>query len=112
VNGLTAKQFAGLRRRITAWASAEPDWGHEEDYFIDPAAKSVETTMRFFQDHVDGDILEQIGVRIVEGAYPGSNYYAAKLTIDPAEATRRAIELGLSIRFVPENELPRSDRSR
>jgi hypothetical protein len=52
-----------------------------------------------FFENEDGAILDKLGVRIVEGEYPGSTYYAAELEKPVEEANGIAQKLGLSYRF-------------
>ena len=45
------------------------------------------------------DTLDELGIKIVEGEYPGSTYYAAELMGDVEEANVVAARLGVPVRF-------------
>ena len=104
VQSLSRAGFTALRTRMTAWAAELPDRQVEADCFVDPLANSQETVLRFFCDEMDQEMRNHLGVRIVEGQFPGSSYYAAELTIDPEEATRRAAAADIPVRFVRARE--------
>lgn len=53
---------------------------------------------RFFQDE-DWELLDKLGIVIVEGDSPGSSYYAAELRIPVAEANQIAKDLGVPYLF-------------
>lgn len=54
---------------------------------------------KVFFDSLDFDTLDALGIKIVEGEYPGSTYYAAELLRDVEEANVAASEMGLPVRF-------------
>ena len=49
---------------------------------------------------MDQKSCQTLGVKVVEGEYPGNTYYAAELHIGIAEANAAAEALNLSVRFV------------
>ena len=55
---------------------------------------NISVEMNSFQN-----ILEELGIVIVEGCHPGSTYYAAELRNDVANANMTARKLGLKYRF-------------
>lgn len=99
---MTAEEFAPLRESIAGWLADSPDWGYEEDYFPNPADGRT-AAMQLLQSE-DRDILDTLGVVIIEGEHPGSTYYAAELDKPIAEANRAAERLGLAYRFVRQGE--------
>lgn len=82
--------------QIDAWLAAPVNWLQCD--FWPPGWSSQERCMEFFQQ-LDADIVEALGVVIVEGDRPGSTYYAAELVRDVAEANRAAAALDLPFRF-------------
>jgi hypothetical protein len=48
---------------------------------------------------MDADHRDELGVVIVEGDHPGSDYFAAELRVEIADANRSAAKLGLPFRF-------------
>ena len=47
------------------------------------------------------EVIELLGIEIVEGEYPGSSYYAAELSMSIDEANKIAEQNKVAIRFVP-----------
>jgi hypothetical protein len=54
---------------------------------------------KVFFDSLDFDTLDELGIKIVEGEYPGSTYYAAELLGDVEVAKVVAARLGVPVRF-------------
>ena len=54
---------------------------------------------KVFFDSLDFDTLDELGIKIVEGEYPGSTYYAAELMGDVEVANAVASRLGVPVRF-------------
>lgn len=81
---------------IQNWFDSAPDWLNESEYLS--AFSAVSAAFDFFQ-YLENDVLEKVGIVIVEGEHPGSSYYAAELTIECDEANQIAKGLGLSFRF-------------
>ena len=54
--------------------------------------------MDFFQC-MDGHELDLLGVILVEGAFPGSSYYAAELAGELDAANQAAERAGIPVRF-------------
>jgi hypothetical protein len=48
---------------------------------------------------LDFDTLDALGIKIVEGEYPGSTYYAAELMVAVEAANVVAGRLGVPVRF-------------
>ncbi|WP_312260634.1 hypothetical protein [Limnohabitans sp.] len=61
---------------------------------------AVEEAKRYFEDY-PSEILDEIGVEVIDGEHPGSTYFAARLKrkIDISEANKVAKKLGLPFRF-------------
>ena len=91
------KTFYCLRERIKKWLSGEPRWSTEDDY-IDYWKMNEGAVFRFFENET-GDVLDALGVEIIEGDRPGSNYRGAELCIPIEEANAIAEAKGLSYRF-------------
>jgi hypothetical protein len=66
-------------------------------------ATAQDSAKRFFE-HEDLATLNELGVSIVEGEYPGSTYYAAELNGTIETANEIAQQLGLSYRFREEGK--------
>ncbi len=97
VTKIDAEKFAYLAASVSDWLHDEPNWGWEEDYFSD-YAHGQSAALAFFRQQ-PYEVLEALGVEIVEGECPGSTYFAAELRRDIADANRLAEELGVPIRF-------------
>lgn len=97
---LSEQEFKGLRSQMEKWAESEPDRSSDEtDYFVVPSS-GQDYAYKFFQDHTEPEVLDELGIDIVEGEYPGSTYYAAELSIPVEEANAKAEKAGIPIRFV------------
>lgn len=83
---------------VKQWLSSEPGWIDEADY-IDDHATARGAALAYWRD-VDDDILELLGIEIVEGEHPGSTYWAAELTKTIVEANLAAEKAGMDIRFI------------
>lgn len=94
---------------IDDWLSEEPDSCQEwEDYYITGNAQGAAYD-HFLRE--DSDLMDALGIVIIEGSCPGSSYYAAELHTPVEEANRIAAEHGWTIRFVYEGEdIVRYDR--
>jgi hypothetical protein len=84
---------------IETWFEEPPDWNFEDDYLPD-SGTAQGAALAFFSD-MAADELETLGVEIVEGDHPGSDYYAAELRGDIDAANRAAEKAGIPVRFVP-----------
>lgn len=80
------------------WLAAPPDWGCEGDYIFQYAS-GQEAALRMFRDEIDANVVELLGVVIIEGECPGSSYYAAELRIGIEEANAIAAENRVPLRF-------------
>lgn len=91
------------------WLSEEPDPCQEgDDYYTTGNAQGAAYD-RFLSE--DSDLMDTLGIVVIEGCCPGSNYYAAELHTPVEEANRIAAEHGWAIRFVYEGEdIVRYDR--
>lgn len=96
------KDLSAIERIVDRWLSQPPDPCSEidDDYTTDDAQGA--TYKRFEQE--DSELLEALGIVIVEGCCPGSYYYAAELHTEVEKANRIAAERGWSIRFVYQGE--------
>jgi hypothetical protein len=88
--------FDRLTDSIMAWFDAEPDWTYEEDYIPDRATAQG-AALAYFND--ERELCQQLGIKIVDGEYPGSSYYAAELRGTVEAANAAAESAGLAIRF-------------
>ena len=78
--------------------SVDPEW----DNLITLRGRSA---YRFFSNLPYAD-LRTLGVKVIEGEFPGSSYYEAELRIPIEEANARAEEAGIDIRFKPRVRRP------
>ena len=87
--------LAGFNEEAYA-AASDADWDPDE---IPDSATAQGNAFLYFQD-MDSAILRKLGVKIVEGDVPGSNYFAAQVKIGIDEANDVAERLDLEFRFV------------
>lgn len=81
---------------IEKWMS-KPLTGYELDYAgFDWHGQG--RAYKFFED-LDLDVRQELGVLIVEGDCPGSDYFAAELHLELPRANEVAERLGLPFRF-------------
>lgn len=83
-----------------SYFASPPDWGNEFEMMSD-YAYAQGTAYKYFMRE-DYDVLETLGVVVVEGDHPGSSYYAAELRIPIDEANAAAKAAGIPIRFKTE----------
>ena len=92
--------FAQLRKHLRAWLLEEPDGPEEHEHFA-MWFRPQEGALRHVRDMgLSREVMNDIGLRVVEGEHPGSSYYAAELKRPADEANARAQELGVPLRFV------------
>ena len=84
---------------VEKYLDEAPDF-NDDDYLPD-TANAQGTAYQFFHSE-DWDLLDQLGIVIVDGEHLGSSYFAAALTIPVAEANQRAKVLGVAYRFKAE----------
>lgn len=95
--GMSIDDVSRVRQRLIEWLSEPID---EVIGDMDAVYASVQyRTLKVFEA-MSADRLDELGVRLVHGEYPGSTYYAAELAGDLATANVRAEAMGLSVRFV------------
>lgn len=97
VVGADDQTFSALIEEVKKWLSEEPNWKWEEDYFI-VSGDSEKAAFELLQDESD-EVLDALGVIIVEGDRPGSNYCYAELSRPVEEANKVAEVNGLEYRF-------------
>lgn len=85
---------------VETYLEEAPDYSEEWESLPDNA-NAQGAAYQFFQSE-DWELLDQLGVVIVEGDCPGSSYFAAELTIPVAEANQRAKVLDVAYRFKSE----------
>ena len=96
---LSDRHFLDLASTMKAWADSG-DFDPEEWEYFDEPAHGQDFAFRFFRDGDNSSEYERLGVAVVEGDRPGSNYYAAELVVDVEEANRRAVAADIPIRFI------------
>jgi hypothetical protein len=84
MDSLSGRELQTILKSARAWLAAEPAWTTEEEHLPWRTSRSG-AAFEYFRGWDPNDLIA-IGVRIVEGEHPGSNYYAAELTRDPAVA--------------------------
>lgn len=91
--------IAKFNALIEDWLSDPIDW-MQSDFF--PVRSGPQgAALGFFQDQ-PYELLDALGVVVIEGEHPGSSYYAAELRQDIAKANAVAVDLGLPFRFKTE----------
>lgn len=86
-----------LRVALEEYFNEPPDWGNEYDWIDDQASAQGAAYQYFMRE--DHDLLEQLGVVVIEGDHPGSSYFAAELRVPIEEANALAKKAGIPIRF-------------
>lgn len=66
------------------WLSGEPDWANEWEHFYQTVSAQGAAYDHFLRE--DRDMLDALGIVIIEGECPGSSYFAAELHADVDEA--------------------------
>lgn len=87
---------------IHSWLSEAPDSCQEGDDYYKTGNAQGAAYYRFLNE--DPDLMDALGIVVIEGNCPGSNYYAAELHTEVEEANSVAAERGWTIRFVYEGE--------
>lgn len=96
---VTSQGKAGLQQfkdAIESWLQESVSWDAME--WWDDTWSGQGRALVFFQQ-MDHSLVEELGVRIVEGEHPGSTYYAAELRVSIEDANEAAAELKLPFRF-------------
>ena len=84
--------------KIREWFSEEPDWAFEQDYL--PETETGQgAALEFFRD-MDSESRELLCVKVIEGEFPGSTYYAAELRCEIEKANAAAEKAVLPVRFI------------
>jgi hypothetical protein len=99
VHQMSENEVADLNSAMRTWAASEPDWLNEEGEHFTITSSGQEYALEFFDDYAGEDVLDELGIEIVEGDRPGSSYYAAELYIPIEEANEKAIAAGVPVRF-------------
>ena len=93
------KGIAKFNDLIDEWLGEPVDWMQSEFF---PARSGPQgAALGFFQDQ-PYELLDALGVVVIEGEHPGSSYYAAELRNEIDEANQAAEKLGLPFRFKKE----------
>jgi hypothetical protein len=106
LDSLTDQHFADLAQYMKDWADSDDFDGGESDYF-EIYASSQDYAFWFFNEGFGADWREDVGVLVVDGYSPGHDAQAAELTVSIEEANRRAIELGIPVRFREKVDQPK-----
>ena len=88
---------AAIDSIVDDWLSGEPDWANEWDDLYKTGNAQGAAYDHFLRE--DRDMLDALGIVIIEGECPGSSYFAAELHTDVDEANRIARDNGWSIRL-------------
>lgn len=83
---------------LSGWLHSSIDWGNEYEFFYE-IESGQGAAYEFFRNEAS-DLLDALGIQIVEGDHPGSSYYAAELRNDVASANKAAADRGLNLRFI------------
>lgn len=87
---------------IDNWLSDAPDECQEWEYYYKTGNAQGAAYDHFLRE--DPDLMDALGIVVIEGDHPGSTYYAAELNIAVEDANCIAAANGWSIRFVNEGE--------
>lgn len=100
------KALETFRQVVSNWLAEEIDWRERE--FFDSLWNGQVAAYGHFEDQ-PRSVLKAIGVLVIDGDHPGSNYRAAELHKDIQEANQAAARLGLDCRFrmAPQEEVLR-----
>ena len=79
------------------WLQEDIDWSEYEHF--DAIWNGQQAALAYLAE-LESSTLQALGVRIIDGEYPGSNFCAAKLKKSIAQANEAAHRLGLEFRFV------------
>jgi hypothetical protein len=90
----------GFKKVIQDWL-AEPIDFTQEDYF--PSDWNGMGAAKKFFEKLDTGTADALGVSVIEGEFPGSSYYAARLDKSVDDANNAAEKLGLPFRFRKEH---------
>jgi len=85
-----------FKQRVSDWLAEPIDWSQAEWFSLRSGPQG--RALAFFEQQ-SPELLDAVGVVIVEGDHPGSSYYAAELRIDVDDANIAAKNLGLPFRF-------------
>jgi hypothetical protein len=70
--------FARLRKHLGAWLLKMPDWNDEETFAM--WFRPQEGALQHVRDlGLSREVMDALGLRVVEGEHPGSTYFAAEL---------------------------------
>lgn len=99
----TDKYQDSIETIIDNWLCEEPDWCNEWENFYKTGNAQGAAYDHFLRENLD--MLDELGIVIIEGQCPGSSYFAAELHTDVDEANDIARRNGWTIRFVHEGVL-------
>lgn len=104
--GIAKTSQDGITNRSTNMKSSKP-----LTFSVDPEWDNLITlrgrsAYRFFNNLPFAD-LRTLGVKVIEGEFPGSTYFEAELRIPIEEANARAEAAGIDIRFKTRVRRPR-----
>ena len=98
-----------IERIIDDWLSEAPDPCREWEHYCKTGDAQGAAYDHFLRE--DPELMDALGIVVIEGDCPGSSYYAAELHTDVEAANRIAAERGWTIRFVYDGEeIVRYDR--
>ena len=98
-----------IRWIIDDWLSEAPDPCQEWESYYKTGDAQGAAYDHFLRE--DPELMDALGIVVIEGDCPGSSYYAAELHTEVEAANRIAAERGWTIRFVYDGEdIVRYDR--
>jgi hypothetical protein len=97
-NKATGKERDAIDDVIETWLEQEPDWSNESDDIYKSGTAQGAAYDHFLRE--DCEVMEALGIVIIEGDCPGSSYFAAELHMSPEDANDIAEAHGWQIRFV------------
>jgi|GEM_PF-1266171 len=82
---------------VETFLADSPDWGNEYECLPNDANAQGAAYQYFVGE--DPELLDTLGVVVVQGDHPGSSYFAAELRVPPEEANAAAKAANIPIRF-------------
>lgn len=101
----SADDLASLEGQLRHWLEGVPDLSNEYEWLPVMNEATPESRAYSFFMRLDEDLVDALGVVIVEGEHPGSSYFATELRGDVAVANAYAKAKGIPIRFAAEMAL-------
>ena len=93
---------AAIEAAIDDWLDEEPDWSNEWEALYKSGTAQGAAYDHFLRE--DPDVMDALGIVVIEGDCPGSSYFAAELRESIEYANFQAEKLGAAVRFISSSE--------